>query len=145
MPGSVPGYLQDDQLQLLARALSEAPERHHLVCLHHHPVSIGCAWMEPIGLRNPEAFFEVLDRFPQVRAVLWGHVHQEIDRQRNGVRLLASPSTCIQFAPGSEAFQVDRLAPGYRWLRLNHDGSLETGVSPHTGIDFVVDYSIKGY
>ena len=49
VPGSVPGYLQDDQLQLLARSLSEAPERHHLVCFHHHPVSIGCAWMEPIG------------------------------------------------------------------------------------------------
>ncbi len=56
VPGSVPGYLQDDQLQLLARSFSEAPERHHLVCFHHHPVSIGCPWMEPIGLRNPEAF-----------------------------------------------------------------------------------------
>lgn len=84
VPGSVPGYLQDDQLQLLARALSEAPERHHLVCLHHHPVSIGCAWMEPIGLRNPDALFAVLDRFPHVRAVLWGHVHQEIDQLQIG-------------------------------------------------------------
>lgn len=72
VPGSVPGYLQDQQLQLLAQALSEAPNRHHLVCLHHHPVSIGCAWMEPIGLRNPEALFAVLERFPQVKALLWG-------------------------------------------------------------------------
>lgn len=64
VPGSVPGYLQDSQLQLLAQALSEAPNLHHLVCFHHHPVSIGCAWMEPIGLRNPEALFAVLDRFP---------------------------------------------------------------------------------
>lgn len=110
VPGSVPGYLQDSQLQLLAQALSEAPARHHLVCFHHHPVSIGCAWMEPIGLRNPDALFAVLDRFPQVRAVLWGHVHQEIDRERNGVRLLASPSTCIQFAPGSEDFRVSEQA-----------------------------------
>lgn len=80
VPGSVPGYLQDSQLQLLAQALSEAPHRHHLVCFHHHPVPVGCAWMEPIGLRNPEALFAVLDRFPQVRALLWGHVHQEIGR-----------------------------------------------------------------
>ena len=54
VPGSVPGYLQDQQLQLLAQSWSEAPTRHHLVCFHHHPVSIGCAWMEPIGLRNPD-------------------------------------------------------------------------------------------
>lgn len=145
VPGSVPGYLQDQQLQLLAQALSEAPNRHHLVCFHHHPVSIGCAWMEPIGLRNPDALFAVLDRFPQVRAVLWGHVHQEIDRERNGVRLLASPSTCIQFAPGSEDFKVSEQAPGYRWLRLHADGRLETGVERVNGFTFTVDYGSNGY
>ncbi|KTC63185.1 hypothetical protein AO262_22830 [Pseudomonas fluorescens ABAC62] len=44
------------------------------------------------------------------------------------MRLLASPSTCIQFAPGSEDFKVSEQAPGYRWLRLHGDGRLETGV-----------------
>ncbi|ANI58047.1 ser/threonine protein phosphatase [Pseudomonas sp. GR 6-02] len=145
VPGSVPGYLQDEQLQLLVRSLSEAPQRHHLVCFHHHPVSIGCAWMEPIGLRNPEALFAVLDRFAQVRAVLWGHVHQEIDQERNGVRLIASPSTCIQFEPGSDDFKVSEQAPGYRWLRLLPDGQLETGVERVTGFDFQIDYGSNGY
>ncbi|MFO2463236.1 3',5'-cyclic-AMP phosphodiesterase [Pseudomonas sp. 15FMM2] len=145
VPGSVPGYLADAQLQLLARSLSEAPARHHLVCFHHHPVSIDCAWMKPIGLRNPEALFAVLDRFPQVKAVLWGHVHQEIDRQRNGVRLLASPSTCIQFAPGSDDFKVSEEAPGYRWLRLYPDGRLDTGVERVAGFAFQVDYGSNGY
>jgi Icc protein len=145
VPGSVPGYLQDEQLQLLVRSLSEAPQRHHLVCFHHHPVSIGCAWMEPIGLRNPEALFAVLDRFAQVRAVLWGHVHQEIDQVRNGVRLIASPSTCIQFEPGSDDFKVSEQAPGYRWLRLLPDGQLETGVERVTGFDFQIDYGSNGY
>lgn len=145
VPGSVPGYLQDAQLQLLAQALSEAPQRHHLICLHHHPVSIDCAWMEPIGLRNPEALFAVLGRFPQVRAVLWGHIHQMFDQVRDGVRLLASPSTCIQFAPGSEDFQLDDLPPGYRWLRLHDDGRLETGISRVTGFAFEVDLGGEGY
>ncbi|TBU88031.1 3',5'-cyclic-AMP phosphodiesterase [Phytopseudomonas dryadis] len=145
IPGAVPGYLDDRQLALLERALGEAPQRHHLICLHHHPVSVGCQWLAPIGLRNPEALFAVLERFPQARAVLWGHVHQEFDQARGDVRLLASPSTCVQFAPGSEAFQVDTTAPGYRWLRLHADGRLETGVSRISGLAFEVDYSIKGY
>jgi Icc protein len=145
VPGSVPGYLEDAQLQLLASSLSEAPQRHHLVCLHHNPVAIGCAWMDSIGLRNPDALFAVLDRFPQVRAVLWGHVHQEYDQVRNDVRLLASPSTCIQFAPGSVEFKVDTTAPGYRWLRLHSDGRLDTGVSRVEGLDFEVDYGGQGY
>ncbi|SDI55018.1 Icc protein [Pseudomonas flavescens] len=145
IPGAVPGYLQEPQLALLERALSEAPDRHHLICLHHHPVDIGCQWMAPIGLRNPEALFTVLDRFPQTRAILWGHVHQAIDETRGTLRLLASPSTCVQFAPGSEDFQVDRTAPGYRWLRLHDDGRLETGVSRVSGMVFEPDYSVGGY
>ncbi|WP_268799286.1 3',5'-cyclic-AMP phosphodiesterase [Pseudomonas huanghezhanensis] len=145
VPGSVPGYLEDKQLQLLAQALSEAPDRHHLVCLHHHPVSIGCGWMEPIGLKNPDALFAVLDRFPQVRAVLWGHVHQAFDQTRESVRLMASPSTCIQFAPASADFKLDTQAPGYRWLRLHKDGQLETGVSRIAEDTFSVDLSGGGY
>lgn len=145
VPGSVPGYLADDQLQLLAAALSEAPDRHHLICLHHHPVSIGCAWMEPIGLRNPEALFTLLERFPQARALLWGHVHQTFDQMRGSLRLLASPSTCVQFEPGSVDFKVGEQAPGYRWLRLHADGTLETGVSRVDDFAFAVDYGGTGY
>ncbi|MGX5221051.1 3',5'-cyclic-AMP phosphodiesterase [Pseudomonas segetis] len=145
IPGAVPGFLCDRQLALLERALSEAPERHHMICMHHHPVPIGSRWMDPIGLRNPDALFSIVERFPQVRCLLWGHIHQEFDQVRNAVRLLASPSTCVQFAPGSEEFQVDTSAPGYRWLRLFADGRIETGVSRVTGIDFEVDYSVKGY
>ena len=145
IPGAVPGFLADGQLELLERALSEAPQRHHLICLHHHPVPIGCKWMDPIGLRNADALFAILDRHPQARAVLWGHVHQEFDQMRGNLRLIASPSTCVQFAPGSEDFQVGSEAPGYRWLRLHDDGKLETSVSRVTGIHFEVDYSVKGY
>jgi Icc protein len=145
IPGAVPGRLGEAQLQVLADALETAAGRHVLVSFHHHPVSIGCRWMEPLGILDAAALFAVVERFPQVRALLWGHVHQEFDQSRNGLRLLASPSTCVQFAPGSEEFKLDSLAPGYRWLRLNDDGSLETGVSRVTGIDFVIDYSIKGY
>ena len=143
--GAVPGYFAEEQLSLLDQALDSAGARHVLVSFHHHPVSIGCRWMEPIGIRNPQALFERLAGRSQVKALLWGHVHQEFDQQLHGMRLLASPSTCVQFAPGSEDFQVDHEAPGYRWLRLHDDGRLDTVVSRVTGIDFEIDYSVKGY
>ena len=144
-PGTVAGQLDAGQLALLEESLAEAGERHVLISFHHHPIPVGCRWLEPIGLRNPAALFAVTDRYPRVKAMLWGHVHQEIDQQRNAVRLLASLSTCVQFAPGSEEFQVDHEAPGYRWLRLFRDGRLETGISRVTDIDFEIDYTIKGY
>ncbi|MGV8161463.1 3',5'-cyclic-AMP phosphodiesterase, partial [Pseudomonas aeruginosa] len=51
----------------------------------------------------------------------------------------------VQFAPGSSDFTLDRLAPGYRWLRLHDDGRLETGISRVDDVVFEVDYDTAGY
>jgi Icc protein len=72
-------------------------------------------------------------------------VHQQIDWLRNGVNLMASPSTCVQFAPGSERFRADDLAPGYRWLDLHPDGRIDTGVLRVEGVHFHVDLESGGY
>ena len=55
------------------------------------------------------------------------------------------PSTCVQFKPGSEDFAVDDAAPGYRWFDLHADGRIETAVSRVEGVEFEVDFSVKGY
>jgi Icc protein len=145
VPGTVPGRLADAELQLLERSLSEAPDRHHLICLHHHPISIDCKWMEPIGLRNADALFAIIERYPQTKALLWGHIHQEIDQPLGNLRLLATPSTCIQFKPRSDDFALDDLPPGYRWLRLQPDGEIQTAVSRVEGYAFKPDFSSDGY
>ena len=89
---------------------------------------MGSEWLDGMGLADAAAFFAVVDRFPAVRAIVWGHVHQEFDGERNGVRLLAAPSTCVQFRPGTERYAKDRRAPGYRWLELRPDGTIVTAV-----------------
>lgn len=139
------GTLAEDQLALLEQALASAGERHVLIGLHHHPVPIHSCWMDKIGLHNAAQMLSIVSRYSNVKAVIWGHVHQEFDQQINGVRWLAAPSTCVQFAPHSEDFAVDDKAPGYRWLRLYEDGQLQTAVSRVENIDFEIDYSIKGY
>ncbi|CAG8864056.1 3',5'-cyclic adenosine monophosphate phosphodiesterase CpdA [Pseudomonas fluorescens] len=143
--GATFGWLAEGQLASLDRALREAPDQHCLIAMHHQPVPIDCAWMASIGLRNADALFTVLEGHPQVRALLWGHVHQEWDQQRGGVRLLASPSTCIQFAPGCEDFTVSEQKPGYRWLRLHADGRVETGVSRAEDYEVRLDFNGPGY
>jgi Icc protein len=145
--GHVGGELGEAELMLLERSLAAAQEegRHTLVCLHHQPVAIGSEWLDQQRVADADAFFKVLDRYTGIKAVLWGHVHQEIDRIRNGVRLLASPSTCVQFAPGSERFKVDDQPPGYRWLELHSDGRFDTGVSRVWDTQFTVDLASGGY
>lgn len=144
IPHEVPGYLHDDDLEFLEASL-KAAKKHVLVCLHHQPVPMGCKWLDTQIVGSADRFFAVLDRYPNVRAVIWGHVHQEFASERNGVRLYSVPSTCVQFKPHSEDFAVDDAAPGYRWFDLYPDGRLATGVSRVTGIRFEVDFSVKGY
>lgn len=154
--GSNGGRLAQEQLDLLGSAAGSAADRHVLVAMHHNPVEVGSPWLDTMMIENGPALFDAINGLPQVRAVLWGHVHQEFDclRERPGydhaknmppVRLLATPSTCIQFAPHSETFMLDQKAPAYRWLRLHPDGTLETGVRRVTGLDIRVDTTSRGY
>lgn len=128
VPGSAGGCLSASSLAALDAALGGAPERHALVCLHHHPVAMSSRWLDQVGLANPEDFFRVLDAHRNVRAVLWGHVHQSYDGLRRRVRLLGTPSTCTQFLPRSEQFAIDPRPPAYRTLELRPDGTLDTEV-----------------
>jgi Icc protein len=127
-PGHVEGLLNESELERLEDALALPSYEHALVCLHHNPVSVNCAWMDKISLTNPEALFSILDAESRVRALLWGHVHQEFEGERRGIKLMSTPSTCVQFQPGGANFAVDDRPPGYRWLELHSDGTIGTAV-----------------
>lgn len=145
VPGKVYGHLPDSELAFLEKTLVENPDRPALIALHHHPVDIDTRWMSAIGLQNNEDFWRVVDRFPQVKAVLWGHIHQEYDEYRKGVRLLATPSTCIQFTAGSVKFSVEEKSPGYRWFEMKPDGEFTTHVKRSEGFVFELDMDSTGY
>lgn len=128
IPGSASGALSAQGLAELDEALSSANGRHCMVCLHHHPVPMSSRWLDQVGLTNAAEFLHAVDQHKNVRAIVWGHVHQAYDGLRKGVRLLATPSTCAQFLPNSDDFAVDRRPPAYRTLELRADGSLLTEV-----------------
>ena len=143
--GSVHGNLADDQFDLLERALIERPDLHTLISLHHHPIPMDSGWMDKIGVHNGEKLMAMARKHSNVKCILWGHVHQDSDRIVDGIRMLSTPSTCIQFMPKSKDFGVEVIAPGYRKLQLNPDGSIETEMSRVQGIEFDVDLSVDGY
>lgn len=145
LPGQVGGLLDEAELHWLERTLSHANAPYGIIFLHHNPVPVGCKWLDPLGLKNPDKLFEVIAAYPQVKALVWGHVHQEFDELRAGVRLLSTPSTCIQFRPGADDFELDPLAPGYRWFRLHGDGRLETGVRRLAQVPEGLDPAAAGY
>jgi Icc protein len=128
LPGSEGGHLTADELNILKEKLEQHPNKPTLIAFHHPPLPVGSSWLDTMTLDNPDALFEVTSQHPQVKGFLLGHVHQDQDWNQNGLRLLTTPSTCFQFKPNSHEFTLDQKPPGYRWLNLFADGSIETGV-----------------
>jgi len=126
-PGHVGGRLSFEELTRLDTALTVSTA-HTLVCLHHHPVAMGSRWLDGIGLANAADFWRVIDAHTQVRGIAWGHVHQAYDGERNGVKLLGTPSTCAQFLPHSDRYALDGSPPAYRLMHLREDGQLVSEV-----------------
>jgi Icc protein len=122
------GQLDESELVRLESLLQEHKDRHIMICMHHHPCPMGSLWLDGVNMRNSDDFFAIVDRHSNVRCIVWGHVHQESDRDRNGVRLLSTPSTGTQFLPHSDNFAVDKKPPGYRWIDLMSDGTIGTDV-----------------
>jgi Icc protein len=143
--GFVYGELNEQQLDFLQQTLNEYPDKHTLICLHHHVLPVGSKWLDQHILQNSQAFLDVIAPFANVRAVLSGHVHQAFDKLHNGVRFLTTPSTCVQFKPDSDDFALDVQAPGYRYLSLNKDGDISTRVERIEAGVFTVDAEAEGY
>jgi Icc protein len=145
VPGQVHGHLDALELRWLEQCLSNSEVEHSLVVLHHHPVPVGTKWLDPLGLDNADPLFELIAASPQVKGLVWGHVHQEFDEERAGVRLLSTPSTCIQFKPNTIDFELDFIAPGYRWFELYADGRFETSVHRLPRMPEGLDPDAAGY
>ena len=139
------GMLSDYQLEWLDNALARFPQRHTLVMLHHHPLASGCTWLDQHSLRNSHQLDAVLQRYPLARTLVCGHIHQELDMEWHGRRVLATPSTCVQFKPHCTSFAIDTVAPGWRWFTLHPDGGLETEVNRLDTDAFRPELDSEGY
>ena len=141
--GQVHGKLSPAEEIFLHTTLADMEEddaiEHALVCLHHNPTKGNSGWMKDSGLQHGEVFFTKL------RAVVYGHVHQELDYEHKGLRCLCTPSTCIQFKPYVTNFALDNLNPGYRSLTLHANGDIDTRVHRVEGFSFEADFGSDGY
>ncbi|MEO5353971.1 MAG: phosphodiesterase [Magnetococcus sp. XQGC-1] len=129
IPGGGPdGALPEERLATLAESLQQQPALPTLVAMHHQPIPVATPWMNRMALAKPEALFQVLARYPGTRCLLFGHIHHPLAEAWQGIPLLSAPSTCVQFAMGTEEPVFIRNTTGFRWLTLYPDGTLDTGV-----------------
>lgn len=111
----------------LRHLLDATPQVPTLVAIHHPLTAVGTPWMDVYALQDGAELLADLADYPQVRGVIYGHIHQAHYRRHAHFELWGTPSTCVQFVPGSQRFMLDKqVGPCACWLTLAATGELAT-------------------
>jgi len=126
--GQAAGAIGASEFDRLDGLVNDTDAANVMVCLHHPPLPVGSRWLDELALKNAGEFLQRITESGKVRLVVFGHVHQAFDDVYRSVRIVGTPSTCRQFALGSDTFAVDEKPPAYRRIELYADGRIDTEV-----------------
>ncbi len=151
IPGGSDGALCARRLAWLETTLALAPAKPTLIFMHHPPFDCGVASMDRIRLvEGAEALESIVEKNPQIVALVAGHHHRAIETQFGGRPCSVAPGVAHQVLL---SFRPDRPAglvmepPAYRLLRWNrgrlvsHTAYVETFPGP---FPFVLDADYPG-
>jgi Icc protein len=119
------GHITREQLLALRKLIENNRNKNLLICLHHQPIKMGF-WIDEVGLDNRDRFIGCIANQSNIKAVLWGHVHNETESKLKSIKMLSTPSTCYQFWATEE--KPDTTKPGYRKINLFESGAFDTKV-----------------
>jgi Icc protein len=126
-PGHDGGELDADRLAWIDAELAAAPETPTLLAMHHPPLSTGIPAIDKVGLplADRRALGQMVNRHPQVRRLVAGHMHQTITADFVGRAVLTLASTYVQakldFRSQELEFAAEPPAFAVHWL---FDGEL---------------------
>ena len=122
------GFLNSNELSTLKAHIEEHCKKNIIICFHHQPVLISSKWIDEIGLENKKEFFEIIEKYKNIKGIFFGHIHQEFNSSINNIGIYGTPSTCKQFKPGKKKFELDVLPPAYRRIELSRNGTIKSNV-----------------
>lgn len=143
--GKVEGFISEAEISFMEKSLKIYQTCHVIIMFHHHPVAVGSAWLDPLGVKNAKLFWEKVKKYSNVHSILFSHVHQECSGEYDGIPYYSTPSTCIQFKPESAEFALEKSPPGYRWIDLYPNGDFKTGITRIENYVGFFDEKAKGY
>lgn len=109
-PEGAGGHLAPEQLAWLGARLDEAVDLPVIVVVHHHANPLG-THVDRIMLENGAAFLEVLERHPDIRQVIAGHVHYTSTALWHGIPFttMAGSHYSVTVPEAGSAIPVSRL------------------------------------
>ena len=84
--------------------------------------------MDDIGLKNADKILKSIENYQNLKLIIFGHIHQEINTTHKHIQIYGTPSTCYQFKPETQNMQYDDLAPAYRLVNIDINGTIQSQV-----------------
>jgi 3',5'-cyclic AMP phosphodiesterase CpdA len=98
VPGQHHGALDGASLSWLQALLESRSRKPTLIAMHHPPFLSGISYLDDYCLKDPHSLETILRVFPNVEAVVCGHVHRAMFRRWAGTVVAACPSTATEIA-----------------------------------------------
>jgi len=119
------GYLFDYEMSFLKRELEENNFDNCVVALHHPPV-LSNSWADRRILDNRLDFINLLEKFPKVKLVLYGHQHIAQQTIVNGINYICSPPTSFHYNPNGERFSLLKDKQGFGIICIDELSNIQS-------------------
>lgn len=127
IPGRDEGLLEEATLAFARTAIDEAPG-HVLLAMHHPSIDVGNAFMDGMGLTNPDELAALVTSSPAVIGCLTGHVHSALAGTFAGRPILGAVGIVSTLRIGGRADPLDDTSamPGLALHTIDHAGGIVT-------------------
>lgn len=127
IPGSNTGELSATTYTWLEHTLAEAGEAPVFLCVHHHPLPLHLPFVDQWPLQGSERLAALVQRHPNIVAVLCGHAHTPATTTFAGRPLLVAPGLASTVRlPWEEGHPQDYDHPALIAFHIYAEGRLTT-------------------
>nr|WP_315594969.1 phosphodiesterase [uncultured Cupriavidus sp.] len=98
VPGFHHGELSQPTLAWLGRELGANADRRIVIAMHHPPFDTGIPYLDRYGLREVNAFAQLVSRYRNIDRIIAGHVHRAMHSRLGTIPVSTCPSTTTQIA-----------------------------------------------
>lgn len=117
LKGEHSGYMVKEKIKIFSDLLRMTQEESSIaIVMHHHPIPVNTPLIDQFILKNRDDFLRVIQKSGRkVDVVICGHVHGDYDLNAEGVRVVSSPATCLQWQKGAIELQTEKISGFTLW------------------------------
>ena len=118
------GYLFVYEMTFLKRELEENDFENCIIALHHPPV-LSNSWADRRILDNRLEFISLIEKFPKVKGVLYGHQHIAQHTIVNDINYICSPPTSFHYDPNGARFSILKNKQGFGIVNIDNSSNIQ--------------------